>query len=74
MDGFETPFGLELLATVHWVARHESPGRKSADVVERTYAWNDRKRQFTPRQIGIALNVLTKQGWLEAAQVGETAT
>jgi O-acetyl-ADP-ribose deacetylase (regulator of RNase III) len=74
VEGFETPFGLELLATVHWVARHESPGRKSADVVERTYAWNDRKRQFTPRQIGIALNVLTKQGWLEAAQVGETAT
>ena len=74
VEGFETPFGLELLATVHWVARHESPGRKSADVVERTYAWNDRKRQFTPRQIGIALNVLTKQGWLEAAQAGEAAT
>lgn len=74
VEGFETPFGLELLATVHWVARHESPGRTSAEVVERTYAWNDRKRQFTPRQIGIALNVLTKQGWLEAAQAGEAAT
>ena len=64
VEGFETPFGLELLATVHWVARHETPARTSAEVVERTYAWNDRKRQFTPRQIGIALNVLTKQGWL----------
>ncbi len=74
VEGFETPFGLELLATVHWVARHESPGRTPAEVVERTYAWNDRKRQFTPRQIGIALNVLTKQGWLEAAQAGEAAT
>ena len=74
VEGFETPFGLELLATVHWVARHESPARTSAEVIERTYAWNDRKRQFTPRQIGIALNVLTKQGWLEAAQAGEAAT
>jgi O-acetyl-ADP-ribose deacetylase (regulator of RNase III) len=74
VEGFETPFGLELLATVHWVARHETPARTSAEVVERTYAWNDRKRQFTPRQIGIALNVLTKQGWLEAAQAGEAAT
>ena len=24
IDGFETPYGMELLATVHWVARHES--------------------------------------------------
>ena len=74
VEGFETPFGLELLATVHWVARHESAGRNPAEVVERTYAWNDRKRQFTPRQIGIALNVLNKQGWLEAARAGEATT
>jgi hypothetical protein len=64
VEGFETPFGLELLATVHWVAHHEAQGLSSADVVERTYAWNERKRQFTPRQIGIALNVLTQQGWM----------
>ena len=74
VEGFETPFGLELLATVHWVARHESAGRNPAEVVERTYAWNDRKRQLTPRQIGIALNVLNKQGWLEAARAGEATT
>ena len=74
VEGFETPFGLELLATVHWVARHESAGRNPAEVVERTYAWNDRKRQFTPRQIGIALNVLNKQGWLETAQAGGATT
>ena len=43
-------------------------------MVERTYAWNDRKRQFTPRQIGIALTVLNKQGWLEAARAGEATT
>jgi len=74
VEGFETPFGLELLATVHWVAQHESAGRTLAEVVERTYAWNDRKRQFTPRQIGIALSVLTKLGWLEAARAQEAAT
>lgn len=34
------------------------------DVVERTYAWNERKRNFTERQIGIAANVLTRQGWV----------
>jgi O-acetyl-ADP-ribose deacetylase (regulator of RNase III) len=64
VEGFETPFGLELLATVHWVARHEVQDPSSLEVVERTYAWNERKRQFTPRQIGIALKVLAQQGWM----------
>lgn len=63
IEGFESSFGLELLATVHWVIRHE---RVMAfdDVVERTYAWNARKRQFTRRQIGIAVDVLTTHGWV----------
>jgi hypothetical protein len=34
------------------------------DVVARTYAWNERKRQFTARQIGIAADVLTAKGWV----------
>lgn len=63
VEGFESPFGLELLSTVHWVMRHE-PVHTLPDVVARTYAWNDRKRQFTPRQIGIAANVLARQGWV----------
>ena len=63
VEGFESPVGLELLSTVHWVMRHE-PVRTLPDVVARTYAWNDRKRQFTPRQIGIAAEVLARQGWV----------
>lgn len=71
VEGFETPFGLELLATVHWVAAHTGAGGAVEDVVRETHAWNDRKKQFTPRQIGIALNVLDAKGWLPAAeQVG----
>lgn len=64
VEGFESPFGLELLSSVHWVMRHESV-RTLQDVVARTYAWNDRKRQFTPRQIGIAADVLTNKGWTQ---------
>ncbi|MDE2180243.1 MAG: macro domain-containing protein [candidate division NC10 bacterium] len=60
--GFESPFGLELLSTVHWVMTHE-PVRTLDDVVARTYAWNERKRQFTLRQIGIAAEMLAKKGW-----------
>lgn len=63
VDGFETPFGLELLATVHWVMTRQGATRLD-DVVEQTYAWNERKRQFTPRQIGIAVDCLTRKGWV----------
>lgn len=63
VEGFETPFGLELLATVHWVADNE--GAAAPDDIERAvYAWNERKRQFTPRQIGIAFDTLQKRDWL----------
>jgi O-acetyl-ADP-ribose deacetylase (regulator of RNase III) len=62
VEGFESPFGLELLSTVHWVMKHEAVSSLE-DVVARTYAWNERKRQFTPRQIGIAIHVLSRQGW-----------
>lgn len=61
--GFETPFGLELLSTVHWVATH-SGARTTADVVAETYAWGDRKRQFSSEQIALALDVLSSKGWL----------
>lgn len=63
VEGFESPFGLELLSTVHWVM-HRDRVRTLDDVVARTYAWNERKRQFTARQIGIAADVLTAKGWV----------
>lgn len=64
IDGFETPFGLELLATVHWIFQHDPKARTNEDLVAKTYAWNDHKRQFSPRQIGIALKVLAEKGWI----------
>lgn len=63
VDGFETPFGLELLATVHWVATQEH-AHTLGDIVKRTYAWNAHKKQFTPRQIHLAANVLSDKGWI----------
>ncbi len=66
VEGFETPFGLELLATVHWVAtREDAMDAKSA--AAKVYAWNERKKRFSPRQIGIAFEALRTNGWLSAA-------
>jgi hypothetical protein len=68
VEGFETPFGLELLSTVHWTAK-QSGGGAAEDVVAGVYAWGERKRQFSPRQIRLALDVLTKKGWLSPGRV-----
>ncbi|MEO5370942.1 MAG: hypothetical protein H7833_12805 [Magnetococcus sp. DMHC-1] len=34
------------------------------DVIAKIHAWNDRKAQFSDRQIHIALEVLGRKGWL----------
>ena len=63
VDGFESPFGLELLATVHWVVCEER-AETVEEVVKHTYAWGPRKRQFSARQLTVAFEVLSGQGWL----------
>lgn len=66
IEGFESPYGLELLSTVHWVMTHEGVSQLD-DVAARIHAWNQRKRQFTLRQIAIAADRLAAQGWVQAA-------
>ena len=63
VDGFETPFGLELLATVHWVITREG-AITIEDVIQRTYGWNSRKRMFYSEQITLACEILESKGWL----------
>lgn len=63
VDGFETPFGLELLSTVHWLVAHESIAGTDS-IVRSTYNWNERKRQFTDRQLRLALDRLVQNRWL----------
>lgn len=63
VDGFESPFGLELLSTVHWTLEHDSP-KSREDLIQQVYAWNDRKKRFWRRQIGLAADVLVQKGWI----------
>ncbi len=62
--GFETPFGLELLSTVHWTIAREAAGSIN-EVVSKIYGWNERKKRFSPRQIALAADVLADKGWIE---------
>lgn len=63
VEGFETPFGLELLSTIHWVATHEN-AKTEDEVVDHVYAWGDRKRAYSREQIRRAWEVLRDKGWL----------
>lgn len=62
VDGFESAFGLELLSTVHWVLAHEKPANDE-DLGRLVHAWGERKKRFTPGQIGIARRSLDRAGF-----------
>ena len=63
VEGFETPFGFELLATAHWAATEEQ-ALSNADVAHATYGWAPRKHQFSPTQIALAMERPHSEGWL----------
>jgi len=65
VEGFESPFGLELLATVHWVMTRDLQ-TSDEEIIQRIYAWDPRKRRFSPNQIRIARNVLLDKDWTPA--------
>ncbi len=66
IDGFETPFGMELLSTVHWVAKNECNNIDALDeIVNAVHCWNRRKKDlFQYEHIRVAFGRLKKQGWV----------
>jgi len=67
IEGFETPYGMELLSSVHWLVAHDDPPSKEEDtVIKRIHAWSPRKRKmFKASHIRVARQRLKEQGWLE---------
>jgi O-acetyl-ADP-ribose deacetylase (regulator of RNase III) len=66
IEGFENPYGMELLSTVHWMA-HEDPAaaRDVERAVAGVQAWSERKRcSFRPAHLHTAWQRLQAQGWL----------
>jgi len=63
VDGFETPFGMELLATVHWVAMNGATSFE--DLVKHTYDWGPHKKKFSSYQIEVAYQRLVRLGWID---------
>lgn len=66
IEGFETPYGMELLATVHWSAQ-EAPKAKDevTCAINAVQTWSKHKRQtFVPNHIAVAWERLHEQDWL----------
>ncbi|WP_013324669.1 type II toxin-antitoxin system antitoxin DNA ADP-ribosyl glycohydrolase DarG [Gloeothece verrucosa] len=65
--GFETPYGMEMLATVHWVAIQEDT-QAAIDpecAICRVQQWSERKRNiFKPNHLRKAWERLHQQNWL----------
>lgn len=67
VDGFETPYGMELLASVHWSAVHDSEVSDAESAVTAMTRWSDRKRRlFKPAHIQLAWERLMAEDWIKA--------
>jgi len=68
IEGFETPYGMELLATVHWV-QQENPDADDADVVRKVHQWSRRKQALMhDSHILKALSRLRAYGWISSTE------
>ena len=67
VDGFETPYGMELLASVHWAAIYDGEVSDAESAVIAMARWNDRKRRlFKPAHIRLAWERLQTENWVKA--------
>ena len=58
IEGFEGPYGVELLASTHWVAVNDNC-TQAADAAAQVRAWTKRKgRIFTDHHVAVALDHL----------------
>lgn len=71
IEGFETPYGMELLSSVHWVAcREPQPAKTPKEATIKIHQWSDRKRRmFREGHIFIAWARLQEKGWLSNKRV-----
>ncbi|MDQ5826050.1 MAG: macro domain-containing protein [Chloroflexota bacterium] len=71
IDGFETPYSMELLATVHWVAQEDTQAAIDVNAaIAKVRGWSQRKNDlFTPEHIREAWEWLQEEQWLPAGTI-----
>jgi O-acetyl-ADP-ribose deacetylase (regulator of RNase III) len=73
--GYEHPYGLELLSSIHWIALHENPQAAvdTATALETFQRWGARKRErYRAEHIHKARERLQRQGWLDKRPVASS--
>lgn len=80
IEGFETPYGMELLASVHWTAHYGGPNQQRPaanpeEAIAQIHTWNPRKqRVFKPEHIRTAWRRLEQNGWIPKRGITFNAT
>jgi O-acetyl-ADP-ribose deacetylase (regulator of RNase III) len=66
IEGFETPYGMELLSTVHWLAQENPEVQKDSSLAVKGFkSWSEHKKQtFHPTHIEVAWSRLHDEGWI----------
>lgn len=64
--GFESPLGMELLATIHWLVKHESvDANNQEEITHKIQSWNQHKKNaMKPAHIQIAMERLKQEHWI----------
>ncbi|WP_339619704.1 macro domain-containing protein [uncultured Salinibacterium sp.] len=63
--GYESAYGLELLATVHWVVSHNQDELTKDVIAQHVADWSERKAgMFTAAHVDRALSELREHGWV----------
>ena len=76
VDGYEGLYGMELLATVHWIATRDLASAASPEAaVAQVQAWSRRKRErFASQHIVQAWEWLQTNGWLSHSPSAHTSS
>lgn len=66
IEGFQSPYGLELLATVHWVVHHSIPHAKNlTEAIDLIHNWNaSKKKKFSVDHISTTWSHLKETRWI----------
>ena len=69
IEGFQSPYGMELLATVHWVATREAGVHTFEQALGAVKSWNERKASIMQdAHLRAAWTRLSEQRWLPSRE------
>jgi O-acetyl-ADP-ribose deacetylase (regulator of RNase III) len=73
VEGFETPYGMELLASVHWLINHDKIADDSEAIISHLQSWNERKKNlFKTSHINAALKRLESESKVSGHYIVKT--